>query len=520
MKFALIIGLASLAATSSIWAVERVDYDLDDDGLIEIQDLQDLNEIRNNISQNLITGSTLYGVSDGCPDAGCNGYELVADLNFDTNENGQFDAEDEYWNEGKGWDPIGSFFIKLSTEFNGNGHTLHNLNIRRPGENFVGLFAYSELSHVHDFSVTGELIVGAESGGLMGYSWKTHFEHINLDLVITGANADESCQAKCVPNLLGGIVGIADESDFNNIIAKVEISGVDRLGGLVGQAIGDDTSSIKEVAIQADIDGDDYIGALGGSVSRYDIDSIVSVSSVDGHQHTSGLIGDSADITLENALVSGALNADAGIQLHSSGGGVFGGANDSEVSNLISLMRMPSLELDTLYSLGAIAISHEGFSLTYSSVFWAKDLALRDKMFGRHSQPGYEQNFDLIDLQCANANTSCNGAKFTDFDLALNTQGEALWEFGTQLEAPVMVIGSTAFGDKDGDGAFDAWPAIAAPVIDDPVVEDPVVEDPVVEDPCAESSCDDGSDPLIGSSLTLVLIMPWLMLFSAFRRRG
>ena len=219
MKFALIIGLASLAATSSLWAVERVDYDLDDDGLIEIQDLQDLNEIRNNISQNLITGSTLYGVSDGCPDAGCNGYELVADLNFDTNENGQFDAEDEYWNEGKGWDPIGSFFIKLSTEFNGNGHTLHNLNIRRPGENFVGLFAYSELSHVHDFSVTGELIVGAESGGLMGYSWKTHFENINLDLVIVGANADESCQAKCVPNLLGGIVGIADESDFNNIIA-------------------------------------------------------------------------------------------------------------------------------------------------------------------------------------------------------------------------------------------------------------------------------------------------------------
>lgn len=499
MKLKLIIGMVSLVVSSSLWGLERADYDLDDDGLIEIQDLQDLNEIRNNSHQNLITGSTLYGEDSGCPEVGCNGYELVADLNFDTNGNGLFDAEDKYWNEGKGWDPIGSFFIKLSTEFNGNGHTLHNLNIRRPGESFVGLFAYSELSHIHDFSVTGELIVGAESGGLMGYSWKTHFEYIQFDLIIGGENADASCQAKCVPNLLGGIVGIADESDFNNIIAKVKITGADRLGGLVGQAIGDDTSSIEEIALQADIDGDDYIGALAGSISQYDIRSVVSVSYIDGHQHTSGLIGDSANISVANVLVSGVLNGDVGIQQNSSGGGVFGGASNSEVSNLISLMRMPSLELDTLYSLGAIAISHEGFSLSYDNVFWAKDLALRDKMFGRHSQPGYTQNFDLLDLQCASVNTSCNGAQFTDFGQVLNTQGEALWAFGTQLEAPQMVIDSISYGDKEGLGVFDTWPEITAPVTEDPVTEDP--------------------KPRSGSMLYLILIMPLLMMFSVVRRR-
>jgi len=166
--------------------------------------------------------------------------------------------------------------------------------------------------------------------------------------------------------------------------------------------------------------------------------------------------------------------------------------------------------LDTLYSLGAVAISHQGVSWTYGSIFWAQDLALRSQMFGRHSQPGYERNFDLIDLQCADANENCNGVLFDDFDQQLNSDEENLWDFGTQQEAPVMIFSSVRFGDKDGDGAFDVWPEIAAPVIDDPVVEDP----------CAESSCDDDSDPLIGSSLTLVLIMPWLMLFSAFRRRG
>lgn len=40
----------------------RQDYDLDNDGLIEINDLADLNEIRNNLD-----GSSLYGSSIGCP---------------------------------------------------------------------------------------------------------------------------------------------------------------------------------------------------------------------------------------------------------------------------------------------------------------------------------------------------------------------------------------------------------------------------------------------------------------------
>ena len=45
---------------------DRADYDLDDDGLIEINDLPDLNEIRNNLD-----GSSLYGSSVGCPVSGC-----------------------------------------------------------------------------------------------------------------------------------------------------------------------------------------------------------------------------------------------------------------------------------------------------------------------------------------------------------------------------------------------------------------------------------------------------------------
>ena len=32
----------------------------------------------------------------GCPDSGCSGYELISDLDFDTNGNGRADAGDDY----------------------------------------------------------------------------------------------------------------------------------------------------------------------------------------------------------------------------------------------------------------------------------------------------------------------------------------------------------------------------------------------------------------------------------------
>lgn len=58
----------------------REDYDLDNDGLIEINDLADLNEIHNNLEE-----ACLYGVQSGCPEDACIGFELTTDLDFDSN---------------------------------------------------------------------------------------------------------------------------------------------------------------------------------------------------------------------------------------------------------------------------------------------------------------------------------------------------------------------------------------------------------------------------------------------------
>ncbi len=465
ISLSIMATLLLLNGTSAL-AAERIDYDLDDDGLIEIEDLQDLNEIRNNFEigalYNEFKGQTLYNSSDGCPTNGCNGYELMSDLDFDTNNNGTLDEQDLFWNEGKGWDPIGSFSEKYVAEFNGNGHTLHNFVMRRPGETFVGLFAYSELSNFHDFSLSANFITGAESGGILGYSWRTEFKNLNLDIVIVGEPKEDDCVSKCVPNILGGIVGTADESSFTNIVMKADITGLDRLGGIVGQGVGDTNSHINEIAIQANINGDNYIGALAGTLRSYKINTLVAVANITGHRVMGGLIGEADDFTLRNVLMSGALlTAEQEHHDDPFGGGLIGRASEGDITNIISLMRLPSDPEDE-DDIGALMIS--GSALTLAQVYWAQDLAGTSRKYGSNSQMGAEQNDDLVDIQCATASEACNGLTFIGFDAELNTAGQALWEFGSNQEAPVMALTACSFGDTDGNGKMDSWPVITTPV--------------------------------------------------------
>ena len=152
------------------------DYDVDEDGLIEISTLAQLNAVRwdldgdgsasagNAASYSGASGAFANASSSmGCPAvsgaATCTGYELTRDLDFDTDGDGSThtsgasDAQDAYHNGGNGWDPIGPSVSVGFTErvrrireesfnavFDGNGHNIHNLFISR-GRDWSGLFA-------------------------------------------------------------------------------------------------------------------------------------------------------------------------------------------------------------------------------------------------------------------------------------------------------------------------------------------------------------------------------------------
>ena len=112
-------------------------YDTDGDGLIEVSNLTQLNAIRWDLDGDGSPSSNATGYNAafpnavagmGCPDSGCSGYELIPDLDFDTNGNGRADAGDDYWNDGEGWAPIGDGFkAAFESFFDGGGHTISNL---------------------------------------------------------------------------------------------------------------------------------------------------------------------------------------------------------------------------------------------------------------------------------------------------------------------------------------------------------------------------------------------------------
>ena len=92
------------------------DYDADNDGLIEVRTLAQLDALRYELDgDGLVDGATwmpyyaaftMGALGMGCPD-GCTGYELEADLDFDTDGDGAVDSDDDYWNNSDGCEPIG-----------------------------------------------------------------------------------------------------------------------------------------------------------------------------------------------------------------------------------------------------------------------------------------------------------------------------------------------------------------------------------------------------------------------------
>ena len=137
-------GLAATASfTVTVTAGSR-DYDADNDGLIEVSTLAQLDAMRYDLNgDGLVDGATwepyyaaeafaMGALEMGCPE-GCTGYELSANLDFDTDGSGATNVVgDTYWNDGAGWEPIGSADAPYTAAFEGNGRTLSNLFINRP----------------------------------------------------------------------------------------------------------------------------------------------------------------------------------------------------------------------------------------------------------------------------------------------------------------------------------------------------------------------------------------------------
>jgi hypothetical protein len=314
--FALLLSLNGFAA-NGVDNLGRIDYDLDDNGLIEINDLADLDEIRNNLD-----GKTLYGSNVGCPNAedgtvngGCTGFELTADLDFDTNQNGQIDAGDEYRNitpEGiaEGWLPIGgSSGGYFSAHFNGNGYVIKNLNIYRRTRDYVGLFGYVKDARIENLVIAGlhSLIVGDDSvGALVGdVVSNTQIRNIYIAANVKGYN------------YVGGLAGeIHHGTHIENVFASGSASGRGNVGGLIGFSWGTSgkpRSSIGQSLSVVIVSANDSAGGLVAAVGQTDIANSYWAKDTSTQAYSAGRSEDNSYVGLSHSALqcATAKNTDA-----------------------------------------------------------------------------------------------------------------------------------------------------------------------------------------------------------------
>ncbi len=219
---------AASSAVVSVIARDEVDYDADDNNLIDVMTTSQLSAIRYDLG-----GMGLRGVADGdmvaydeafpsfdesgCP-GGCKGYELVNDLDL----------------SGDDWIPIGRGSSRYNAVFEGNGHVVRNMKFTRA----VGSDRYDDVGLF----------------GILGAGGKIR----SVGLENVSVNAPESVG-------VGALAGTA----YGRIAASYAVGGVVTgswaVGGLVGEIFGGTViASYSDVAVHG---RGQRAGGLIGSVS-------------------------------------------------------------------------------------------------------------------------------------------------------------------------------------------------------------------------------------------------------------
>ena len=271
-------GAATTVSTHStpleIEVKPHYDYDTDNDNLIEITTLAQLNAMRwdpdGNGTPVSANASDYYAAfskhttSDrGCQST-CNGFELMNDLDFDTNGNGTADSGDDYWNGGAGWKPVPDT-TTYTGSFNGNGFALKNLFINRTTDS-VGLFraiggGVFENIALHDVSIT---TTSSHVGGITG-------QNIGGAIIRTSYTTGSVTGSQDVGGLVGRITFGPGKTYASYSTARVHSTDgtYSNTGGLVGYIYGNSGHpELRNSYAVGLVTGNGWGGWIGGIIGN------------------------------------------------------------------------------------------------------------------------------------------------------------------------------------------------------------------------------------------------------------
>ena len=422
----------------TVWPDATIDYDLDDDGLIEITALEQLDAVRHDLNGDGAVDSEGFAGPAGDADAhaaafpdaaermgcgvvdGCLGYELLEHLDFDTDGSGIADAGDEYWNDGAGWVPIGgegtvtagtvSFLGRpFSATFDGGGHTIANLFISRELGDYTGLFGFVENAIVRNVVLTGLDVKGARVvGGLVGLNWSSMVDGGYVRGRVSGGATS-----------VGGLVGENSAGAVSRSRAIGNVTGGFGVGGLVGR----NTGSIRNSFATADAAGGRSVGGLAGTSWFGEIIASYASGRVSGSRNVGGLLGFSLFSEVNAGYATGSVT----------GAGQVGGLIGFNVGIVRASYATATVAGDSM--VGGLIGENVVFSKYVEASYWDVETS------GLIDGPGGKTTSEL------QAPTDPTGI-FADWHLDVDGDGtpDRPWRFGSSGQYPALAV------DLDGDG--------------------------------------------------------------------
>jgi len=180
------------------------------------------------------------------------------------------------WNDGLGFEPIGTSGARFTGALYGARHTITGLYINRPDTSCVGLFGYSydaiiENLWLEDVDITGS----SQAGALVGLDRYSSIANCHTSGVVAGVND------------VGGLLGSAI-SDVARCSSRCTVTGSgSEVGGLVGDFQGMMTRSFST----GPVSGTDYVGGLAGNSCEGEITDSYSRGAVSGNNVVGGFAG-------------------------------------------------------------------------------------------------------------------------------------------------------------------------------------------------------------------------------------
>jgi len=222
-------------------------------------------------------------------------FKQTSDIYFDTLD---FTSNGDFYNNGKGFTPIGNIIDKFKGNYDGNNKAIYNIFINHPDTNYIGLFGYTVNAKIINLRLYNVRVKGRNFvGGLVGYNSYSYISKVSVTgdiqgVIGTGGLAGSnsfnsivtesyaSCNISCENSGAGGLIGINfDSSSVSSSFSNSKINGNSQVGGLVG--LNNLYSKISKCFANTDVKGKTYVGGLVGKNQNYsEINDCYSFSDV------------------------------------------------------------------------------------------------------------------------------------------------------------------------------------------------------------------------------------------------